>query len=536
METDEGCGPPPAKKMALDFEVNEMCTPTDKDTQEMEKIKQAYKEQVSTLKKKLKSSQQKTRRLKKRNATLKGIVKQLKERDLISSSCEEMLQRNFSGVPIELFKRMSANSGKGCKYSPQLKSFALTLQFYSAKAYDFVRKTFNLALPHPVQIRKWYTKVSAEPGFTEASFQALAQKKKDAGKKVIGSLMIDEMAIRKHVSWDREKYRGYVDLGNDVEDDDSAPIAKDALVFMVVGVNESWKVPVAYFFIDGLSGKERANLIKVCLKKLHDVGIDIISLICDGPSCHFAMLRALGAHLNLPNIRPYFLHPLDKQKKIHIFLDVCHMLKLIRNTLGDGGILLDKDGNKICWAYLIELQKLQEKEGLRLGNKLKLSHIQWWQQKMKVNLAAQTFSASVADAIDYCRDTLKLPQFQGSEATVKFIRTFDHLFDILNSRNPCAKGFKAALRKSNKSSWEPFIDEAREYIIGLKNTLGDPMYTTRRKTGFVGFLVAIDSIKSIFFDLVEKEEAPMNYILTYKFSQDHLELFFNWCNSVFRWV
>ncbi len=52
------------------------------------------------------------------------------------------------------------------------------------------------------------------------------------------------------------------------------------------------------------------------------------------------------------------------------------------------------------------------------------------------------------------------------------------------------------------------------------------MYTTRRKTGFVGFLVAIDSIKSIFFDLVEKEEAPINYILTYKLSQDHLELFF----------
>ncbi len=55
---------------------------------------------------------------------------------------------------------------------------------------------------------------------------------------------------------------------------------------------------------------------------------------------------------------------------------------------------------------------------------------------------------------------------------------------------------------------------------------GDPMYTTCRKTGFVGFLVAIDSIKSILFDLVEKEEAPINYILTYKLSQDHLELFF----------
>ena len=83
--------------------------------------------------------------------------------------------------------------------------------------------------------------------------------------------MIDEVAILKHVSWDGKKYRGYVDLGNEVEDDDSAPLAKNALVFMVVGINESWKVPVGYFFIDGLSGKERGNLIKVCLKKLHEV-------------------------------------------------------------------------------------------------------------------------------------------------------------------------------------------------------------------------------------------------------------------------
>ena len=52
------------------------------------------------------------------------------------------------------------------------------------------------------------------------------------------------------------------------------------------------------------------------------------------------------------------------------------------------------------------------------------------------------------------------------------------------------------------------------------------MYTTRRKTGFIGFLLAIKSIKGIFFDLVEEEQAPMKYLLTYKFSQDHLELFF----------
>ena len=308
-------------------------------------------------------------------------------------------------------------------------------------------------MPHPVQIRKWYTKVPTEPGFTEPAFKALEVKAKGT-KEVMCSLMIDEMAVRKDMSWDGKKFRGYVDLGNAVKDDDSAPIAKDALVFMVVGVNETWKVPVGYFFIDGLSGKERANLVKLCIKKLHDVGVEVISLICDGPSCHFAMLRELGASMSPPNLKPYFTHPLDKKKRVYVLLDVCHMLKLIRNTLGNCGTLVDGDDQEICWEYLTALHELQQDEGLRLGNKLKQAHIKWWQQKMKVNLAAQTLSSSVADAIDYCRDTL-------------------------NSRNPCAKGFKAALRKSNKETWEAFFEEAYAYIMALRNTNGNLMYNTR---------------------------------------------------------
>ena len=49
--------------------------------------------------------------------------------------------------------------------------------------------------------------------------------------------MLDEMAIKKHVSWDGTKFQGYVDLGIGLEDDDSNPVAKDALVLMVVSVN-----------------------------------------------------------------------------------------------------------------------------------------------------------------------------------------------------------------------------------------------------------------------------------------------------------
>ena len=251
------------------------------------------------------------------------------------------------------------------------------------------------------------------------------------------------------------------------------PVAADALVLMAVSLNDSWKVPCAYFLVNGLSGEERANLIEECIRRLYDAGVTVVSLTCDGPSCHFSMLKHLGVILDPATLKAFFVHPLDPQNKIYVFLDICHMLKLIRNSLGTGGVFIDQDGNKILWQYFVELQKLQDEEGLRLGNKLKLVHIKWQQQKMKVNLAAQTFSTSVADAIEYCCQTLKLEQFQGSEATVKFVRIFDRLFDILNSRNPCAKGNKSALRIGNKDIWSPFLDEAFKYILALKD---QPMF------------------------------------------------------------
>ena len=166
---------PPEKKMLLD---NETVVDHTMDINlEIKKINEKHQKKMTELKKKLKTTQQRAGRLKKRVTSLKSIVKQLKEKDLITSACEEMLERNFSDVPIALFKRMASNAGKGCKYTPELKAFALTLQFYSTKAYNFVRKTFNLALPHPVQIRKWDTKIPAEPGFTEPAFKQREQKR-----------------------------------------------------------------------------------------------------------------------------------------------------------------------------------------------------------------------------------------------------------------------------------------------------------------------------------------------------------------------
>lgn len=143
-------------------------------------------------------------------------------------------------------------------------------------------------------------------------------------------------------------------------------------------------------------------------------------------------------------------------------------------------------------------------------------------------MAAQTISTSVADAIETLKTGFKLPQFASAEATIKFIRIFDGLFDLMNSRNPFAKGTKTPLKKESKFYWEPLLEEAKDYLKILKLQNGSLLYRTKNKTPFLGFLINIYSYVGMYKDYVEKENAPLKYILTYKTSQDHLELLF--CN------
>ena len=235
-------------------------------------------------------TQQKSRRLKKKVQSLNDVVKAFQNNGLISEKCASILEGTCLGVPDELMRKAVMNKSKNIsksKYPEVLKAFATTLQFYSTKAYNYVRRTFHLALPHPSTIRRWYQTINGNPGFTQEAFHALSMKVKDTTKRgddVLCGLMIDEMAIRKHLEWDGHKYVGFTDIGNGI-----------AFVLMAVSLNSNLKVPLGYFLIDGLTASERANLVKTCLLKLSDIGVKTVSLTCDGPSCNQSMIKLLGA-------------------------------------------------------------------------------------------------------------------------------------------------------------------------------------------------------------------------------------------------
>ena len=156
-----------------------------------------------------------------------------------------------------------------------------------------------------------------------------------------------------------------------------------------------------------------------------------------------------------------------------------------------------------------------------------MAHIKWDKQKMKVKLATQVFSSSVADALEYCNKHLQLPQFQGCEETVDFLRTIDAAFDVLNSRNPLAKGYKAPMRFSNRERTAAILQKAEATLLSLRDVNGHPVHSGKRRTCVIGLIASMRSALNIFHDLVEKDEAQCRYLLTYKLSQDHLELFFS---------
>lgn len=142
-------------------------------------------------------------------------------------------------------------------------------------------------------------------------------------------------------------------------------------------------------------------------------------------------------------------------------------------------------------------------------------------------MAAQTISTSVADALETLNTGFKLPEFASAEATIEFLKIFDGLFDIMNSRNPFAKGTKSPLSKQSKFIWEPILLQAKQFIKTLKLGNGSLLYKTKNKTPFLGFLINIESYVGMYMEYVEKEDPVLKYILTYKTSQDHLELLFS---------
>lgn len=181
---------------------------------------------------------------------------------------------------------------------------------------------------------------------------------------------------------------------------------------MPVGINGYWKLPIGYFFINGLSATERSNLLETAIALITETGANLQSVTFDGAAVNMSMVKSLGANFDIDKKLPYFLNK-STNEPIFVFLDAAHMLKLVRNSCGDKKFLRNSNGESklvvkyirnaekkiIKWKYIEKLYKYECENGVWAGTKLTFRHIQYFDEKMNVRLASQTMSQSVADAL-----------------------------------------------------------------------------------------------------------------------------------------
>ncbi|XP_031639164.1 uncharacterized protein LOC116351224 [Contarinia nasturtii] len=140
---------------------------------------------------------------------------------------------------------------KSEKFPAYVREVAINMHYHSPRAYEFLRKTFNNNLPHTSTLRRWYahSDLNTGPGITTKTLEFL-------------------------------KKKGYVTYGCDDKDDPL--IAKEAIVFVVSGLNEKFRIPAAYHFVNSLDAIKKAALVNLVLVALTETGVTIASLTFDG--------------------------------------------------------------------------------------------------------------------------------------------------------------------------------------------------------------------------------------------------------------
>lgn len=351
-----------------------------------------------------------------------------------------------------------------------------------------------------------------KPGISKDVLTTLQALGRQTGKPIVGNLVIDEMSLKEHTICKGNEQYGYVNLGveYDPEPDPTTGLEVDlalqkanhGLVFMLTALNAHWKVPVAHFLIRSLNAKERANLISLTLRLLHDHDVHTYSCTMDGVITNIATFNQLGAVMDThaSNYRPYFLHP-STGDKIFVFIDPSHDIKNVRNAFGTTYIVNeetenvfekpfhDADGNMISWRHIYNLNEIQKAEGVHLANKITERHIKYMENKMNVRLAVQSLSNSVGDSLTLLRPATDIEtldyNFSDSQGTSTFCKHFNDIFDFFNCRTRyktqmLKQPYCVPLTRENYDEMKKWAEEKIAYIEGLHQN-GIKLTTFARK-------------------------------------------------------
>ncbi len=353
-------------------------------------------------------------------------------------------------------------------------------------------------------------------------------------------LLLDEMSLKKALGYD-PKLKNYIGVCTITDPEEQEEIlATQLLVFMLVSLDGLWRQPLGYWFTHHENASNLSNLVDEGLRLTHENDIEIAGIVFDGAATNIAMSNKMGANLCIQNMKNWFHHPVT-HAKVYIFPDACHMLKLVRNLLGEKEeLFLDGFEHPVKMVHFKALVEHQEETGFRSGNRLTWEHVNYQNHIMKVLYATQLLSGSSASSLEDAKIDGFDPRLDDCETTVYFCRMIDKLFDFCNSRSPKATGQRAALTPEN-------YDRKKEEMLGIisvlekirvkeqqvdkktktTKTVESAVAIGNKKTCILGFKTTVNSIFDLARQLFDRKDNPTTKFYTYLVQQDYLEPFFS---------
>ena len=344
-----------------------------------------------------------------------------------------------SDVPFKwLRKKLTISENSREDYPEPLDNFAMTLLFYSPKPFHYICQVFNLLLPHESDGMQMLMGHQDSPISHSSSWKLKLLKKKVKTKMFLSNFwqMKWQSESTSHWwlkvfglqrPWDQVSYwwhftpcyRSSGDNGSSCQF-----ILENAFGLLLDPFNvRGWK---SQYSENMWKQIERHwcphcwyNMWWSCHKPVHDVALGSFNLPRNSKSGLYPVRKQWWEaehhfwYLSFDKACQKFVgrsESFDEQPKPANFVELC------RKTSHSS----DK------WRSVCIKQAKKVSHWISLP-------------KMKVFLAAQTLSRSVAEALRFCHSELNLSEFEGSEATEEFIKIFNDVFDVMNSKKIARK-------------------------------------------------------------------------------------------------
>ncbi|XP_049805645.1 uncharacterized protein LOC126248581 [Schistocerca nitens] len=447
-----------------------------------------------------------------------GVLK-----DSLQESEKEMVDFIYEQVSLINVKKFNH------RFSSTFMILCCLLFSISSHAYNFLRSSSLMKMPHPSTLRRVCSKFNVNPSHERlggSNFLSYARQKFQYlnSNDVNVVLSVDEIHLNSYL-----EYKGGSVLGMSYN---SECAANSAFVFMLQSVKSLYRDVVHILPVKTISSNALYNVLLAIINGLELIGYRVFCVVTDNNKINSKTMSmfSLDKAVNI-----VFKHPSDPNRPLFFLIDAVHIVKCIRNVWlnqkNDGKDMFypqfpvrkEVEENKFSVASFKTLKQIYDIDSSSL---VKYCHTLSLKslcptslEKQSMKLVLQIFNRHVSEGLEVASDKFDL---RHAPSTAEYIRIITKWFDVMN--------VKSVFKGKHKQN--PYMDPLTTDSVSMQFLLDflDWLDVWKAKGLSSGFLTkeTFFAIQHTTYAVVEiarycTEELGMSYLLTAKLQTDVLE-------------